>query len=590
MTIKVALEHRTTYDFARPVDVGPHVVRLRPAPHCRTPIEAYSLKVEPAGHFVNWQQDPFGNWLARLVFPEKVSTLDITVGLVADLMVINPFDFFIEEYAERYPFEYEPDLAADLAPYLRPVDDSAASAAWRERLPALPADGVPMVPFLADLNAAVNRDVAYSVRMEPGVQTPDETLRAGIGSCRDSAWLLVSLLRQYGLAARFVSGYLVQLAPDEFATQGLDGPTGPAADFTDLHAWTEVYVPGAGWVGMDPTSALFAGEGHIPLSATPHPSSAAPITGATEQVEVSFRFHNEVRRVHEDPRVTAPYSPEQWRRIDALGAAVDERLVAGDVRLTMGGEPTFVSLEDASTPEWNTDADGPEKRRLAADLAARLRERYGAGGVVHHGQGKWYPGEPLPRWSISLQWRADGKPLWADPALLADPWGLETPSPAARAPQPATGDRWSRTAARRPSRDHRRPRSARPPRRRPPRPPGGTADPGLRGPVRGTGRPRAAARRRSARGSRRRVARPDRQARRRRRGAHRLGTAAHHRRGGLDQPGLEVQARTVGPHARHERGRSPAAARRDRVGRPGGARAAVVPRSGGACRRLAARW
>ena len=281
---------------------------------------------------------------------------------------------------------------------------------------------MPTGPFLADLNAAVHRDVAYSVRMEPGVQTPDETLRSAIGSCRDSAWLLVSLLRQYGLAARFVSGYLVQLAPDDYATQGLDGPTGPTADFTDLHAWTEVYVPGAGWIGMDPTSALFAGEGHIPLSATPHPSTAAPITGATEPVEVSFRFHNEVRRVHEDPRVTAPYSPEQWRRIDALGAAVDARLIAGDVRLTMGGEPTFVSMEDASTPEWNTDADGPEKRRLAAQLAARLRERYGAGGVVHHGQGKWYPGEPLPRWSIALQWRTDGKPLWQDPALLADPW------------------------------------------------------------------------------------------------------------------------------------------------------------------------
>ncbi len=422
MSVKVALEHRTTYEFSRPVEVGPHVVRLRPAPHCRTPIDAYSLKVEPAGHFVNWQQDPFGNWLARLVFPEKVRTLDITVGLVADLMVINPFDFFIEEYAESFPFTYEPDLAADLAPYLRPVEDSADAAAWRERLPPLPADGVPTVPFLADLNAAVHRDVAYSVRMEPGVQTPDETLRSAIGSCRDSAWLLVSLLRQYGLAARFVSGYLVQLAPDDYATQGLDGPTGPTADFTDLHAWTEVYVPGAGWIGMDPTSALFAGEGHIPLSATPHPSTAAPITGATEPVEVSFRFHNEVRRVHEDPRVTAPYSPEQWRRIDALGAAVDARLIAGDVRLTMGGEPTFVSMEDASTPEWNTDADGPEKRRLAAQLAARLRERYGAGGVVHHGQGKWYPGEPLPRWSIALQWRTDGKPLWQDPALLADPW------------------------------------------------------------------------------------------------------------------------------------------------------------------------
>ncbi|KRC52930.1 MULTISPECIES: DUF2126 domain-containing protein [unclassified Nocardioides] len=422
MSIKVALEHRTTYDFAHPVAVGPHVVRLRPAPHCRTPIEAYTLKVEPAGHFVNWQQDPFGNWLARLVFPEKVKTLDITVGLVADLMVINPFDFFIEEYAERVPFAYDEHLAADLAPYLRPVADSEATGAWREGLPPLPEDGVATVQFLAELNSAVHRDVAYSVRMEPGVQTPDHTLASGIGSCRDSAWLLVSLLRQYGLAARFVSGYLVQLASDAFATEGLDGPTGPTEDFTDLHAWAEVFLPGAGWVGMDPTSALFAGEGHIPLSATPHPSSAAPIEGATDPVEVTFGFSNTVTRVHEDPRVTAPYTASQWARIDELGAAVDKRLEAGDVRLTMGGEPTFVSLEDSSTPEWSTDADGPEKRRLATELADRLRTRYAEGGVVHRGQGKWYPGEPLPRWAIGLQWRADGEPLWADPALLADPW------------------------------------------------------------------------------------------------------------------------------------------------------------------------
>jgi uncharacterized protein (DUF2126 family)/transglutaminase-like putative cysteine protease len=426
MSIKVALEHRTTYEFAEPVNVAPHVVRLRPAPHCRTPIEAYSLSVEPKNHFLNWQQDPFGNWLARLVFPEKVTTLDITVGLVADLMVINPFDFFIEEYAEHFPFVYEPSLAADLAPYLRPVEDAEATDAFRQDLPQ--PDQTPTVTFLAGLNTAVHHDVAYSVRMEEGVQTPDETLARRIGSCRDSAWLLVSLLRQYGLAARFVSGYLVQLAADQ---EALDGPSGPTRDFTDLHAWAEVYLPGAGWVGMDPTSSLFAGEGHIPLSATPHPSSAAPIEGATDPVEVTFRFHNEVRRVHEDPRTTLPYTDEQWARIDALGEAVDERLTEGDVRLTMGGEPTFVSVDDATTPQWNEDADGPEKRALANGLAGRLQKVYADGGVVHRGQGKWYPGEPLPRWNIALQWRTDGVPLWQDPSLFADPWDTVAGDPAA---------------------------------------------------------------------------------------------------------------------------------------------------------------
>jgi uncharacterized protein (DUF2126 family)/transglutaminase-like putative cysteine protease len=419
MSIKVALEHSTRYDFAHPVAVTPHVVRLRPAPHTRTPIEAYSLKISPEEHFINWQQDPFGNWLARIVFPEKISHLEITVGLVADMMVINPLDFFIEEYAERFPFSYDTELASDLAPYLRPAEDAQAADAWRQKLPPLPEGGEATVSFLSRLNQAVHDAVDYTVRMEPGVQTPDRTLERGIGSCRDSAWLLVALLRQYGLAARFVSGYLVQLTSDQAS---LDGPNGPSEDFTDLHAWAEVFIPGAGWIGLDATSALFAGEGHIPLSATPHPSSAAPITGATDPVEVEFSFRNEVRRVHEDPRTTKPFTQQQWERIDALGAAVDQRLDAGDVRLTMGGEPTFVALDDARSAQWNTDADGPEKRALADDLAARLQAVYAKGGAVHRGQGKWYPGEPLPRWNIALQWRTDGETLWSDPRLLDDPW------------------------------------------------------------------------------------------------------------------------------------------------------------------------
>ena len=424
MGIKVALEHRTTYRFDRLVTIHPHVVRLRPAPHSRTKIESYSLTVEPKDHFINWQQDPFGNFMARLVFPERANELSITVGLVADLAVVNPFDFFIEEYAEHYGFAYPADLASDLEPYLRAVDESGVGTgpgplvqSWLQRFTISPQ--TPIVDFLVQLNSAIQHDVGYSVRMEPGVQTPDYTLSSAIGSCRDSAWLLVSLLRELGLAARFVSGYLVQLTSD---IPSLDGPSGPSADFTDLHAWAEVYIPGAGWIGMDPTSGLFAGEGHIPLSATPHPSTAAAITGSTGIAQTTLEYSNVVRRVHEDPRVTLPYTPDQWAAVQTVGADVDKRLEAGDVRLTMGGEPTFVSIDDFVAPEWTIDADGPQKRERAGVLADRLRRTYAANGVVHRGQGKWYPGEPLPRWQIALNWRSDGVPLWSDPALLADPW------------------------------------------------------------------------------------------------------------------------------------------------------------------------
>ncbi|GAB3107063.1 transglutaminase family protein [Janibacter alkaliphilus] len=448
MTIRVALEHRTTYRFSEPVRVYPHTVRLRPAPHSRTPIPAYSLTVSPPEHFINWQQDPFGNWLARLVFPEPVSELDITVDLVADMTSINPFDFFVEDSASTFPFSYPEQTRRDLEPYLYPVgeDDDATRLApavleWLEqRLPSLttapvdaaPGQGTPIVDFVVALNHAVRESVGYSVRMEPGVQTPGETLGRGIGSCRDSAWLLVALLRHLGLAARFVSGYLVQLTADLSAV-GDPSLDGPAEDFTDLHAWAEVFIPGAGWVGLDATSGLLAGEGHIPLSATPHPSSAAPISGATAPTAVDFSFSNTVTRIAEDPRVTKPFSDDQWRGITAVGEAVDGLLAKGDVRLTMGGEPTFVAAGGTQDPQWHTAPDGDEKRALATALADRLTV---PGMLRHHGQGKWYPGEPLPRWQIQLSRRTDDQPLWHDPALLDQPWGepaVEPGSPAAAA-------------------------------------------------------------------------------------------------------------------------------------------------------------
>jgi uncharacterized protein (DUF2126 family)/transglutaminase-like putative cysteine protease len=416
--INVAIEHRTTYRFDRAVHLGPHVVRLRPAPHCRTPVLAYSLHVQPDTHFLNWQQDPFGNYLARLVFPERATELDITVGLVADMTVINPFDFFVEEGAENYPFRYEAGLARDLAPYLVAQPAGPLLGDWLQGARHDISDNIPINDFLVALNQRVQGDVAYTIRMEPGVLTPEEILAKRVGSCRDSAWLLVQILRHMGLASRFVSGYLVQLTADQPA---LDGPDGPVADFTDLHAWAEVYVPGAGWLGLDPTSGLFAGEGHLPLACTPEPTSAAPVTGVVDPCEVTFEHVNAVRRIREDPRVTKPYTEEQWTAVDTLGRAVDADLEEGDVRLTLGGEPTFVSIDDMDGDEWNITADSERKRALAFGLARRLADRFAPGGIVQFGQGKWYPGEPLPRWQLGIFWRTDGQPLWTHPQLLTLP-------------------------------------------------------------------------------------------------------------------------------------------------------------------------
>ena len=418
MAIRVALHHKTSYHYDRLVTLSPHEVRLRPAPHARTPILSYSLTVTPEDHFINWQQDPYGNYIGRFVFQERADLLEFTVDLVADMTVINPFDFFVEKYAEHFPFSYPEQLNAELSAYLQTEPPGPLLAEWvaaarRDILQKNLATN----DFLVAINQRLQGDIGYLLRMEPGVQTPEETLHKRSGSCRDSGWLLVQILREMGLAARFVSGYLIQLRADQ---EALDGPSGPQADFTDLHAWTEVYIPGAGWIGLDPTSGMLASEGHIPLACTAMPSSAAPVSGFTDKAEVTFFHEMTVTRIHEDPRVTKPYSESDWQQIDRLGVQVDADLKRQDVRLTQGGEPTFVSIDDMDGAEWNTLAHGTKKRELAGQLMHRLKNHFAPGGMLHYGQGKWYPGEPLPRWALNIFWRIDGQPMWLDATLFSD--------------------------------------------------------------------------------------------------------------------------------------------------------------------------
>lgn len=414
MSIRVALHHKTTYQYDRTVQLGPQVIRLRPAPHCRTPILSYSMRIEPEEHFCNWQQDPQGNYQARLVVPEPVQQFSVAIDLVAEMKVINPFDFFLEKDAEYFPFRYEAGLEKELAPFLEKPPLTPKLKAWVDGVDRTPTHAVTLI---TTLNLKLQQAIEYAIRLEPGVQSPEETLELKRGSCRDSAWLMVAILRHLGLAARFASGYLIQLAAD---IKAIDGPSGPTNDFCDLHAWAEVYLPGAGWVGMDPTSGLLCGEGHLPLACTPDPTSAAPISGTVDPAECEFSFEMAVTRIQEDPRSTKPLSDAQWQRLDQLGHTVDEELRMMDVRLTMGGEPTFVSIDDMEGAEWNGAAVGPMKRLLSSRLIHRIRDHFAPGALLHFGQGKWYPGESLPRWALSCLWRTDGQPLWRDPKWIAD--------------------------------------------------------------------------------------------------------------------------------------------------------------------------
>jgi uncharacterized protein (DUF2126 family)/transglutaminase-like putative cysteine protease len=413
MSIQVALNHWTRYRYDKAVSVGPQVMRLRPAPHCRTPIVSYSLSVTPAGHLLHWQLDSHNNHVARLLFPDKINEFVVKVDIVAELSPFNPFDFFLEPGVEVYPFEYAPELAKDLVPY-RWVDP--AGPLLQAFLGKLSRETQGTISFLVDLNRRVRNEIDYVTRLVPGIQTCEQTLEKCTGSCRDSAWLLVQILRHLGIAARFVSGYLIQLAADERAPEGASGPQSDSADF---HAWTEAFLPGAGWIGMDPTSGLFAGEGHIPLVCTPNASKAAPIEGTVELANVDFGYSMSIRRLNDAPRPSKPFTEEAWLQVEQVAHHVDAHLEAQNVRLTMGGEPTFVGVDEPESPQWNIDALGPMKRARGLALIQCLREKVAPGAVLHYGQGKWCPGEPLPRWALSCFWRLDRVPIWENIDLIA---------------------------------------------------------------------------------------------------------------------------------------------------------------------------
>jgi len=413
MGIQVALNHRTQYRYDKAVSVGSQVIRLRPAPHCRTPILNYSLSVTPARHLLNWQLDAHNNHLARLLFPDKTNEFVIEVGLVAELLPFNPFDFFLEPGVEDYPFKYTPELAQDLAPHL---SDDPAGPRLQVFLRKLSRERRGTISFLVDLNRRVRDEIDYVTRLDPGVQTCEETLEKRTGSCRDSAWLTVQILRHLGIAARFVSGYLIQLAADE--KMSVDS-SGPQTDSADFHAWAEAFLPGAGWIGLDPTSGLFAGEGHIPLVCTPNAAKAAPIEGTVELANVDFRYSMSIRRLNDAPRPSKPFTEEAWLQVEQVAHRVDADLEAQDVRLTMGGEPTFVGIDEPESPQWTIDALGPMKRNRGLALIKCLREKVAPGGLLHYGQGKWYPGEPLPRWALSCVWRLDQVAVWENSDLIA---------------------------------------------------------------------------------------------------------------------------------------------------------------------------
>ncbi|MGO8998398.1 MAG: DUF2126 domain-containing protein [Polyangiaceae bacterium] len=407
--MRLLLQHRTHYGYDRPAALGPHTVRLRPATHAKAKIETYALHVaQPCG--LRWQEDPAGNHVARVTFEagERVTAFDLLVEMAIDIRPVNPFDFFVDTRCDKMPFEYPSEIARDLAPYLDRSDPAYAMGPLFEEFVSRVPRVVKTIDQTVALNQAVNERLRYVIREESGVWTPEQTLAEGRGSCRDSAVLLVAALRSFGLAARFASGYLVQLTDEGMIP---DQPRGVARDVVDLHAWAEVYLPGAGWVGLDATSGLLCGEGHIPLACAARPGAASPTDGTSDVPAKEVTFEMKVGRLGHEPRPTAPFPEETWTELLAAGDRADAVLSEHGVELTVGGEPTFTSRLHPEAPEWNGEALGDTKWEQGVALTEALRERVAPGGVILHRYGKLYPGESLPRWALDILARRDGVPL-----------------------------------------------------------------------------------------------------------------------------------------------------------------------------------
>ena len=433
--VRLHLQHRSRYQYATPAQLGPHTLRLHPAPHTRARVETYRLIVEPSAR-MRWYSDPFGNRVARVDFApeETLTSFEVVVELAVQIEPVNPFDFLLEPMAETAPFAYPAALARELQPFLALDDPAYAVGPLFEAFEAaLPRAGE-TVPLLDRLNQEVHDRVRYVIREETGTFTPEQSLMKGQASCRDSSLLLSAVLRRRGFATRFVSGYLVQLVDEGMLP---DQPRGMSRDVVDLHAWCEVYLPGAGWVGLDATSGLFCGEGHIPLCCAAAPELAAPIEGTSDTPASDVGFSMAVQRLGHEARPTMPYSDDTWAALQHAGEVTDAHLLEAGVRLTMGGEPTFNAREAGALPEWNGDALGASKWERGLELAGELRRRLAAGAVTLLRQGKHYPGESLPRWALEIIARSDGVPIWSD-----------HPSPS-RKPTPDDVERFARALAKR---------------------------------------------------------------------------------------------------------------------------------------------
>lgn len=277
----IQIHHETLYSYSRPVFLSPQIFRLKPSAHHCATIKDYNLSLEPGLHELNWIQDAYGNSIARAIFPNLVNYMKVDVSFSIEPVDFDPFSFYLDIEASNYPFEYDLETRKALCPYF---DQEIPGVLLSNFINGLNKVNIPITQFLVALNNRLFNEIRYTERDEPGIQSCEQTLSSSLGSCRDTAWLLVQVLRHLNLASRFVSGYLVETGNE-------------ITDRVSLHAWAEVFLPGAGWIGLDPTSGLLAGMSHVPLACSSIPQSAAPVSGMVGECESTISFNGTIRRL-----------------------------------------------------------------------------------------------------------------------------------------------------------------------------------------------------------------------------------------------------------------------------------------------------
>src|SRR5215469_5661941 len=385
--MRLKIENWMRYAYDKAVGFSTHVVRLYPRTDQSIVTHRHHTTINLESD-IQYRRDLFDNLVANCFLPKAGEVLEIRVALELELWPKNPFHFLLAPHALQLPLQYTPEEERILTPYkiIAPEEQAETDEIWR-------LDGKrDTVGALVELAKTIRAEIAYEVRLEGDARLPSETIELRSGACRDTSLLCATILRKIGLAVRVVSGFLCEFHVDVEDRRSESG----------LHAWIEAYLPGAGWIGIDPTNGTFCDHRFIPTAVGIRMQDVAPVQGSFfGKATGHFDSHLDLNLITE-------------RDMSKIAAQVEKTLASEGVTLTMGGEPTFIPAKP-DAPEWNFAAIGPAKLKYAYAFAEKLVETSCPEAITLYTPGKFYPGEINPRWALWVLHSSSKEPFGVDP-------------------------------------------------------------------------------------------------------------------------------------------------------------------------------